>query len=616
MTRVVSIAKPDPDIHDLVSATLHRWHVQPPPDGALAEYERIVSEAAKPLGQDWSAAALATAVAGLIGEAIELQRLSQGADCSTTEMLLGDLYLAAAAALLPNLKRPAVEAQFATALMQAALGLEYRSLLRNAVAATVARTPRDEVPPSTVFGGADAYDMKPRSVEMTISTASRLQLIDVTDEVARLVNLFGLYEGRVHLFPLHTTMAVAVNENEALFHRDLEDLFERLAPSAAPYRHDNIGERKDARPSERLNGAAHVRQMLLAPSIVVPVLGGHLRLGTWQRAFVIELDGPQCRRVLLQLDGHFEPTGVDDLENIDRELLRVWVHDPIEVRMPFGSLVTAGGKRIRARLALLSSRLGPRHDESRALTLAAAVELVHNASLVHDDLVDNSTTRRGKPTVHTVYGTATALRTGVYYCGRAYRLLVDLDSPQATASVMQALGRLGQGEIDEFQMRGDGAVTAAQYLQVVSNKTAALTEAACAAGAALSAADPATVAAIKNYGQALGIALQIVDDVLDFSAKSGKTVGLDVTHSVNSLPVILALNSPKTADVITQLLAESPVPTDRITALLDSAGVLDAAMRLAKRYRDRALRSLSKLPASPALNDLAQIANFTVERSY
>src|SRR5712692_10148042 len=112
MSRTVSIAKPDPDIHDLVSATLHRWHVQPPPDGALAEYARIVSEAAKPLGQDWSAAALASAVAGLIGEAISLQRLSQCADCSTAEIRVGDLYQAAAAALTTNLKSPALEAQF------------------------------------------------------------------------------------------------------------------------------------------------------------------------------------------------------------------------------------------------------------------------------------------------------------------------------------------------------------------------------------------------------------------------------------------------------------------------------------------------------------------------
>jgi len=302
------------------------------------------------------------------------------------------------------------------------------------------------------------------------------------------------------------------------------------------------------------------------------------------------------------------------LEMIDATLHHLVEEDPDPVREPMAAMLEAGGKRLRPQLVYLGSTLGPAHEPARAATLSAVVEFIHNATLVHDDLVDESPLRRGRPSVHVAYGAGIAARVGDYYFGRAAELLAGLNSTRATRLIVEAVARVCEAQIEEFRTRGMDQLDEAAYLAIVEGKTAALFSGACAAGAALGAAPPATVDAMVAYGRNLGVAFQMVDDVLDFSPNSGKALALDLAHSVG-LPLVYAAENPAVREQLTSLLSDDAFDATAAIAIVQACGALDRAMERARGFRDQALEALAGLPAGPPRERLREIADFAVERA-
>jgi octaprenyl-diphosphate synthase len=460
------------------------------------------------------------------------------------------------------------------------------------------------------------------------------EFVDITDRLRQEVLRSGMRMGRLHLQSLHTTLGLTVNENEPLLLRDFQSLLERIAPANGGYEHDDFARRYDVALDEPVNGHAHCRQLLLTGFATVLVEDGELVLGRWQSVFAVELDGPRHRELALQLDGEFSPprsparsaelaglarpggrigVGNQDTELVELELARQLLVDPEAVSTPMRRLVEAGGKRLRPKLVQLTAGIGPRNEPLRAAALAAAVELLHNATLIHDDYVDESTHRRGRPTVAAAEGPDRAVAVGDYYFAKATRLIAEIGNPEVTFTVAEALEAICASQIDDVALRGAFPGDHDSYLRVVRGKTAALFAAACASGAQLSEAGPEVVEALRRYGEHLGIAFQMADDMVDFSPSSGKPVGLDIRQRVLSLPLIYAADDRTVGSEVRRLLAGAlgDKEVGRVAELVASSDALERVRGEARALVDSAVHELETIELDglrPMLIGLAQSA--------
>ncbi|TMD75459.1 MAG: hypothetical protein E6I82_05045, partial [Chloroflexi bacterium] len=381
------------------------------------------------------------------------------------------------------------------------------------------RTTRAGSPPAAAsVTGHDAL-----SHRLDFATTQATEFVDITDRIRDEVRRAGLRNGRVHLQSLHTTLGLAINENEPLLLHDFESLLDRLAPAGAGYEHDDFARRFEIPIDEPANGHAHCRQLLLSAFATLMVEDGDLVLGRWQSLFAVELDGPRQRQVALQMDGEVvrrdEKVSLEAL--VELELARQLMVDPEPVASPMRRLVEAGGKRLRPKLVQLTAGIGPRSDPLRAAELAAAVELLHNATLIHDDYVDESTHRRGRPTVAAAEGPERAIAVGDYYFAKATRLIAQIGNGGVTSALAAALESVCASQIDDVAMRGSYPGDRDSYMRVIRGKTASLFAAACESGALLSGAAPDVVQALGRFGDLLGTAFQMADDMVDFSPSSG-----------------------------------------------------------------------------------------------
>ena len=444
------------------------------------------------------------------------------------------------------------------------------------------------------------------------------QFIDLTDRIRQEVRRSGLGTGRVHLQSLHTTLGLAVNENEPLLLRDFEGLLERLAPGDATYEHDDFTRRIDIAVDEPVNGHAHCRQLLLTGFATLLVENGELVLGRWQSVFAVELDGPRHRQLAMQLDGDFARKAAPYREDlVELELARLLTVDPEPVAAPMRRLMEAGGKRLRPRLVQLTAQLGPHYEPLRTAGLAAAVEILHNATLVHDDYVDESTHRRGRPTVAAAEGAERAIAVGDYYFAKATRLIAETGNNDVTQTIAAALEAICESQIDDVALRGAFPGDHDSYLRVVRGKTAALFAAACASGAQLSKASPEVVEALWRYGDLLGVAFQMADDMVDFSPSSGKPVGLDIRQRVLSLPLIYAAEDREVGPEVRRLLAGSlgDAEVARVAELVVSSPALQRVGEEARRLVDEAVRELEKVELNGLRPTLISLAQSAVDRA-
>jgi secondary thiamine-phosphate synthase enzyme len=448
-------------------------------------------------------------------------------------------------------------------------------------------------------------------VEFTSATAT--EFVDLTERIRDQIARSGLRNGRVHLQSLHTTVGLAVNENEPLLLRDFETMLERLAPAGLGYEHDDFERRFDIPLDEPVNGHAHCRQILLSAFLTLLVEEGELVLGRWQSVFAVELDGPRQRELAVQLDGDFARSHE---ALVEAELSRQLLVDPEPVAAPMRRLVEAGGKRLRPKLVQLTAALGPRNDPLRAAELAAAVELLHNATLIHDDYVDESTHRRGRPTVAAAEGPERAIAVGDYYFAKATRLVAEMGNPAVTAAIAEALEAICASQIDDVALRGSYPGDRESYLRVIQGKTASLFAAACASGALIAGASPEVVGALRRFGDLLGTAFQMADDMVDFSPSSGKPLGLDIRQRVLSLPLIYAAEDrdvgPEVRRLLAGVLGESEV--GRVTELVNASDALPRVRREAQALVDAAVRELEAVELDGLRPTLVGLARSAVDR--
>ncbi|HXA42804.1 MAG TPA: polyprenyl synthetase family protein [Candidatus Solibacter sp.] len=273
--------------------------------------------------------------------------------------------------------------------------------------------------------------------------------------------------------------------------------------------------------------------------------------------------------------------------------------------------IEAGGKRIRA---LLVHEFGALTGAPGATTadIGLAIEFLHAATLVHDDVIDRAETRRGRPALQREYGVEVALLVGDLYVARCGVHLARAAVPAAAGEIWKALDTIVRGEIDQRSHRFDFAQTAADYLATVQRKTASLLEAGCAAGVLAGGGEDELVEAARSYGRHLGLAFQVVDDVLDYSGRPdemGKPVGNDIREGTVTLPLILALEM-STAP-LRQILASARERSDfgAVVMAVQRSGAIDRCLEMADEHSIEAVAALQAFPAGAdrdALEALAQ----------
>ena len=455
---------------------------------------------------------------------------------------------------------------------------------------------------------------------LEIATTRGTEFVDVTQRLQLEVERAGLCNGRLFAQSLHTTFGLLVNENEPLLLRDFEALLERVAPNGGVYLHDDFSQRLEVPPDEPANGHAHCRQVLLSPSLTLLVEDGRLLLGRWQSVFAVELDGPRQRSLALQFEGELSgprerpPSGARDL--VELELARQLAVDPEAVQVPMRRLVEAGGKRLRPLLVTLGGRLGGQPDALRTSTLAAAVEMIHAATLVHDDYVDDSATRRGKPTVAAQEGPGRAIAVGDYYFAKATRVIAELGDGAVTSTIAEAMEAICLAQMDDVALRGRYPGDHGSYVQVVRGKTAALMAAACVSGAQLAGAEPAIVERLRRYGELLGIAFQMTDDVIDYSDASGKPAGQDIRQRTLSLPLIYAHEDHEVGPQIRDLLRHDldDAAVRRVAELVKASGALERVGEEARGLARAAVHELEGVELNGTGATFVELAHSAVDR--
>jgi heptaprenyl diphosphate synthase/octaprenyl-diphosphate synthase len=308
----------------------------------------------------------------------------------------------------------------------------------------------------------------------------------------------------------------------------------------------------------------------------------------------------------------------DDLVAVERRLLERTASRSALLAASGAHIVSAGGKRLRAALVLLSARLGS-YDAARASRPAVAMELLHAASLVHDDLVDNAGQRRGRVTVHERWDNDVALMLGDYFFALAAHELAGEPDPRIIRFYASAAQTLVEGELSPVTLLEPMDTALAQYFTKIGSKTAVLFETACKAGIAVAGGDEAQIAALASYGYDLGLAFQIVDDVLDFTgdeALLGKPAGNDLREGTLTLPLIYAVahSHHSLLREVARTARPDPACVPQLVAAVLAAGGPERAMATARELATRAFEHLASFPPSPARRALVEIGAFVLTR--
>lgn len=288
---------------------------------------------------------------------------------------------------------------------------------------------------------------------------------------------------------------------------------------------------------------------------------------------------------------------------------------PPESLSSLSHVLSAGGKRLRPILVhRFGSMLDADPDPIRELGLA--VELLHTATLIHDDLIDQALTRRGAPALHQVDGADVAILVGDLYLARCGVHLANAGRPAATKELFGALEAIVRGEVQQRSHRFDLGQTEADYLLTIQRKTASLVEAACAAAVIVSGAPPELIEASREFGRHLGLAFQLMDDVLDYTATEeevGKPVGNDIREGTVTLPLLLALREDRgLAETLEAARARGAFSA--VVAAVRSSGGPDACRKLAGEHSAEALRALDSFPAGPDRDALAELVGSLAAR--
>lgn len=284
-------------------------------------------------------------------------------------------------------------------------------------------------------------------------------------------------------------------------------------------------------------------------------------------------------------------------------------------------IIGSGGKRLRPALVILSAgALGSRDPAQH--TLAAVVEFIHTATLLHDDVVDSSDLRRGRDTANALFGNAASVLVGDFLYSRAFQMMVSVGIPRVMDILSTATNIIAEGEVLQLMNCNDPDITEEDYLRVIRYKTAKLFEAASRLGALIAGADQPLEDALGDYGMYLGTAFQIIDDVLDYDAnatETGKNVGDDLAEGKPTLPLLYAMRhgTAEESEQIREAILNGETPHfDAILATIKRTHALDYALEQAKAEAARARAVLINLPHGPYRTALEALTVFAVERNH
>jgi octaprenyl-diphosphate synthase len=310
-----------------------------------------------------------------------------------------------------------------------------------------------------------------------------------------------------------------------------------------------------------------------------------------------------------------------DMDGVDA-LILARMQSPVSVIPLLAEhLIAAGGKRLRPLLTVAAARLAGGQGDA-ALKLAAAVEFIHTATLLHDDVVDSSQLRRGKVAAHLIWGAPSSVLVGDFLFARAFELMVETGSLKALEILARASRVIAEGEVLQLTRSHDLKLSQAIYLEIIGAKTAELFAAAAEAGAVSAGADARRSQELRDYGQSLGLAFQLADDALDYAGSAetlGKNAGDDFREGKATLPLILAISrsGAREAEFWERAIGRrEQAETDfrRARELVIGTGALDATLDLAGDYADAAKASLDLFPASEWRDALRSLADFAVSR--
>jgi octaprenyl-diphosphate synthase len=309
-----------------------------------------------------------------------------------------------------------------------------------------------------------------------------------------------------------------------------------------------------------------------------------------------------------------------DMVDVDAVIRRRLDSDVVLIRTIADYIIGAGGKRLRPAVLLLVGRALGSSDVAHQ-ELAATIEFIHTATLLHDDVVDGSELRRGRPTANASFGNPASVLVGDFLYSRAFQMMVDVGSMRVMRILADATNRIAEGEVLQLLNVHDPSVTEQRYMQVVDRKTATLFEAAARIGAVLSGADASTEEACARYGSSLGKAFQIIDDVLDYSGNVedlGKQLGDDLREGKATLPLIHALASASGTQraVMEGAVRDGGGDFLAIAEIVQAGGSLGYARRRAEHEASIALAAASSLPATTFRRSLIDLISFAIERDH
>ena len=335
---------------------------------------------------------------------------------------------------------------------------------------------------------------------------------------------------------------------------------------------------------------------------------------------VVDLNGGRGNKP--SLDG-LKALVADDLKAVN-ELIVQRMQSPVAlIPQLAGHIVAAGGKRLRPILTLASARLcgypGRRH-----ISLATAVEFLHTATLLHDDVVDHSELRRGLASANAVWGNKTSVLVGDFMFARAFELMVEAGSIEILGILSHASSVIAEGEVAQLMTANDTETGESAYMEVIKAKTAQLFAAACQIGAVVAERPKIEQEALESYGMNLGIAFQLIDDVLDYSARQatlGKAIGDDFREGKITLPVVLAFRRGSDGErAFWRRTLEDLEQTDddlqKAIGLMQRHNTLDDAVERARHYGSIARDALGLFPDSPEKSALNDLIDFSIQRAF
>lgn len=312
-----------------------------------------------------------------------------------------------------------------------------------------------------------------------------------------------------------------------------------------------------------------------------------------------------------------------DLDSVEESLGRMIKAQHPVLNKASMELLQAGGKRIRPIFVMLAGQFGENACKEQLIAAAVSIELIHMATLVHDDVIDNASLRRGKPTVRAIYDNRTAMYAGDYILACALESITRINNPKVHQVLSKTIVEVCIGEIEQIKYKFFWDQNLRDYLRRIRRKTAILIAACCKVGAIIAGLSEHAADKLYKYGYYLGMSFQITDDILDFTATEkqlGKPVGNDLIQGNITLPVLEAKKDGRFSNFLKKLISkEDRISSEDIKELIrimKEADAINASYRMSNRYLDKALESLETLPDKKAKQTLAEIARYLGRRKF